>query len=63
MTAPDYSKENDILQFAEEIIDYVLNELKNNREDWYYKFQDLTPEEQTMLFMALSDGFGDSTEN
>lgn len=59
----DYSRENDILQFAEEITNYILNELRENREEWYFKFQELTPAEQAFLFRALADAFNDSTEN
>jgi len=60
---PDYARENDILGFAEEIINYVLAELRENREEWYATFQAMTAPEQAMLFRALADGFNDSVDN
>lgn len=60
---PDYALENDVLQFAEEIVNYILAELKENREEWYFTFQALPPEGQKMLFRALADGFSDSVDN
>ena len=61
---PDFSVENDVLEFADEIINYILNELRENLgEDWNLKFQALTPEGQKMLFRALADGFNDSVDN
>lgn len=60
---PDYTIENNVLQFADEIVNYVLAELRENREDWYYQFQALPPEGQQMLFRALADAFNDSVDN
>lgn len=60
---PDYTEENNVLGLAEDIINYVLNELRNNREDWYYQFNQLSPEGQKMLYRALADGFNDSVDN
>lgn len=59
---PDYEMENDVLELAEDIVNYVLNELRENREDWYFRFAELPDEGKKMLFTALADGFGDSTE-
>jgi aspartyl/asparaginyl-tRNA synthetase len=63
MPEMDYALENDVLQFAEEIVDYILAELRENHEEWYDKFQALPAEGQKMLFTAIADGFNDSTEN
>lgn len=66
MTMPelsDYEKENDILQFAEEVVNYVLAEFNQNREDWYFQFQALNDADRKMLFRAIADGFNDSTDN
>lgn len=60
---PDYEKENDILQFAEEVVNYVLAEFNQNREDWYFQFQALNDADRKMLFRAIADGFNDSTDN
>jgi hypothetical protein len=63
ITNDEFARENDILGFAEEIVNYVLAELRENREDWYDQFQQLTAPEQAMLFRALADGFNDSVDN
>lgn len=61
---PDYALENDVLEFADDIVNYVLNELRNNLgEDWQLRFAALPEEGRKMLFTALADAFGDSTEN
>jgi hypothetical protein len=59
----DYTAENNALEFADEIFSYVMNELMENHEDWYFRFQGMTVEERKMLFTALSDAFGDTTED
>ena len=60
---PDFARENDILGFAEEIINYVLAELRENQEEWYSTFQAMTAQEQVFLFRAIADGFNDSVDN
>lgn len=61
---PDYALENDVLEFAEDIVNYVLNELRENKgEDWEIRFSQLPDEGKRMLFTALSDAFGDSVDN
>lgn len=61
---PDYEMENDVLQFADDIVNYVLNELRENLgEDWQIRFSALPDEGKRMLFTALSDAFGDSVDN
>lgn len=59
----DYTAENNALEFADDIFSYVMNELMENHEDWYFRFQGMTVEERKMLFTALSDAFGDTTED
>ena len=52
-----------VLDLANEIFVYVMNELKENREDWYYEFQKMTEQEQAALFIALADAFSDTTDD
>jgi hypothetical protein len=58
---PDYAKENDILQFADEIVTYVLNELEGGM--WREQFAALSIAEKKFLYAAIDDGFNDSVDN
>ncbi len=63
ITNDDFARENDILGFAEEIVNYILAELRENQEEWYSTFQAMTAQEQAFLFRALADAFNDSVDN
>jgi hypothetical protein len=49
---------NDLAGFAEEIVNYILNELEGG--DWRERYEECTEEEREILFAFLVDAFGDS---
>lgn len=59
---PDYGRENDLLQFADEVVTYMLNELEGG-SDWREQFAAMTAEEKKFFFAAIADGFNDTTDN
>jgi hypothetical protein len=52
---------DEVLQFATEIFDYVDNELEGGF--WHQQFAALTEAQKVGLFKALADAFNDTTEN
>lgn len=57
----DLARENDLLGFAEEIVNYVLNEFEGG--DWKETFSILDDDDKRFLFKAIADGFNDSIDN
>jgi len=61
MATEDFARENDILQFADEVITYVLNELDGG--DWQGQFSGMTDDEKRVFYKAIADGFNDTIDN
>lgn len=57
----DFTDENNIVQFADEIVTYVLNELEGGM--WREQFAALSLEQKKFLYAAIDDGFNDSVDN
>lgn len=60
-TDENLARENDLLGFAEEIVNYVLNEFEGG--DWKETFSILDDDDKRFLFKAIADGFNDSIDN
>lgn len=57
---PDYSRENDILQFADEFATHILDELTDR--EWRERYSSMTDEERAFFFRAMADAFSDTTD-
>lgn len=51
-----------VLEFASEIVDYMINEIQGG-SDWYKRFDALSHSEKKALYKSIADGFNDSTDD